>query len=327
MSKIAAFHGIHTFMEQLNVRRDLWNKLLTECSFIRGDGYRVGEPITLNSVFLVGSIALNDATSRLLTNLLQQSNLDAYLFLRVQSGALEIKRSAHHSDTMNNGIVAIDVTRMDQIELNLSGSFIFFLVPKSDVALYNLNSSLHGCQLFSQSASSPFFQILDVLVETVRLADQKQLRSCKYAFVGAVVAEFMSAITAREARTNLPERIMRFIEQQYMNRDFSIAVILQEFSISRSHLYRLFAKRGGVREFIRTRRLKRLYDDLLRNGVRQKTLKAMAYDYGFSDGQALKRYFRYQYGFDVLTKLDENSAAYDEHDALQRGATPRQTSL
>ncbi|MGB3329629.1 MAG: helix-turn-helix domain-containing protein [Thermomicrobiales bacterium] len=79
--------------------------------------------------------------------------------------------------------------------------------------------------------------------------------------------------------------------------------IAETFAVSRSHLYHLFSRDGGVERFIRGERL-RVIRDVLKETAGQRTLDEIAEAYGFSSGFALSRSFFDHFGYrprDVIT--------------------------
>ncbi len=296
--EIASKSGVEKFLGQMKVRRTLWLNLLDRCSILRGDGTRPGETSSLNSLFLFGKIALDGTTSHFLNNLLRESQLSSYLFVHILHGRMSVQLSESETQSVDNGIFILDGGAFKDITLHVTGTVSFFLIPKPEINFAKLTRTIHGFWLKAEGECFAFFKVLDVIEREIAFVEQSQLKCFKYAFVGAAMSEISNRILARSARKTQSDRIREYIDKNYFDRKLTVQDIANEFQISRSHLYRLFSQVGGVQEYIRKRRLEKLYNDLLRNGVKLKTLKAMAYDYGFSGGNALKRYFHDEYGFD-----------------------------
>jgi len=294
--------GINKFLEQMKVRRKLWLTLLERCSVLQGDGTRSGETATLNSLFLVGKLALNETTSDLLNSLLCESKLNSYLFLHLLKGSLKVQLPNRPVETIDSGLVILDISQFGDLTLRIMGDVCFFLLSKSELELSISSQSIHGFRLSAEDGSVALFRVLDVLEKELPFVEHSQLKIFKYAVQGAIIGDISNRINLRSARKSLLSRIKEYINKNYFNQKLSVKSITNEFQISRSHLYRLFNKTGGVQEYIRKRRLERLHNDLLRNGINVKTLKAMAYDYGFSSGHSLKRYFHDEYGFDPIMR-------------------------
>lgn len=117
--------------------------------------------------------------------------------------------------------------------------------------------------------------------------------------VAAVSAPVNPALT-REVTANLladaalaPAR--QYIEAHLDDTDLDAAVIARHLGVSRSHLYRLFQRYGGVSAYILRIRLRHAAAELVRSPSRAIT--EIAYGLGFSSPSDFSRAFRRFYGY------------------------------
>lgn len=117
--------------------------------------------------------------------------------------------------------------------------------------------------------------------------------------VAAVSGSANSALT-REVTTNLladatlaPAK--QYIEAHLDDAELDAAAIARHLGVSRSHLYRLFQRYGGVSAYILRIRLRHAAVELVRNPSRAIT--EIAYGLGFSSPSDFSRAFRRLYGY------------------------------
>lgn len=88
-------------------------------------------------------------------------------------------------------------------------------------------------------------------------------------------------------------RIKKFIEERITDPALSIDLILAEFSLTRSSLYRSFPKsEGGIMTYIRERRLKYAYRRLAFPGKHKPTVSQVAFEAGFESESSFTRAFK-----------------------------------
>ncbi|MEI2385486.1 helix-turn-helix domain-containing protein [Breoghania sp. JC706] len=113
-----------------------------------------------------------------------------------------------------------------------------------------------------------------------------------------VSAGLSSAVAAERSAltdTNL-QTIQVYIERNLSNPGLSTEMIMRQFGLSRSSLYRLFEPLGGVAEYIRERRLKLAQLKLASVGNAHGAVAKLAYITGFPSKTAFSRAFQQYYG-------------------------------
>lgn len=96
--------------------------------------------------------------------------------------------------------------------------------------------------------------------------------------------------------TALLRRAQRHIDANLSSRDLNPDRIANALGISRTSLYRLFRDRGGVADYVRRRRLRRVQSALTLPGETRR-ISEIAFEYGFKDEATFSRAFRRAFGY------------------------------
>ncbi|RFC65001.1 helix-turn-helix domain-containing protein [Fulvimarina endophytica] len=125
--------------------------------------------------------------------------------------------------------------------------------------------------------------------------------------MGATVAQLgKSLITSLSGHSEAPRHlrrqsalfaIRRYIDDRLMDPSLGPDQIMAAFDISRSSLYALFEPLGGVRTYVRQRRLQRSLRDLLSTQTGKVRISEIGWKWGFSSESDYSRAFRRQFGF------------------------------
>ncbi|WP_220702191.1 helix-turn-helix domain-containing protein [Trinickia fusca] len=91
-------------------------------------------------------------------------------------------------------------------------------------------------------------------------------------------------------------KVKAHIEAHLTSDALSPDSICKAVGVSRSNLYRLFERDGGVASYIRRRRLAAIHDALATPGAIDLRISDLAHRYGFTSPAQLSRAFRQQYG-------------------------------
>ncbi|WP_416798720.1 helix-turn-helix domain-containing protein [Ciceribacter azotifigens] len=97
-------------------------------------------------------------------------------------------------------------------------------------------------------------------------------------------------------RPSIGQRLRRHIEENLHRDDLTPIAIAREMGVSRSQLYRQFENVGGVRTYIRRRRLRRSLSALCDPRHADRRIGEIAYDAGFADEAHFSRLFRQRFG-------------------------------
>lgn len=95
----------------------------------------------------------------------------------------------------------------------------------------------------------------------------------------------------------LLRQVCAFIDQHLTDQGLSVQQVCRAFRISRSTLYRLFESVGGIAQYIKERRLKRIHALLTSPDHVSRQLVAIAEEHGFKSAGHFSRAFREQFGY------------------------------
>ncbi|MFN4275889.1 MAG: helix-turn-helix domain-containing protein [Ferrovibrio sp.] len=122
--------------------------------------------------------------------------------------------------------------------------------------------------------------------------------------LAAVCLGFDTPATARAppvpsppaAKESLARRVRAYIEQNLHRETLTPELIVRELAISRSQLYRQFESYGGVRHYVRRRRLRQSLLAICNPLQSGQRIADIAYEKGFSDEAHFSRLFRDAFG-------------------------------
>jgi AraC-like DNA-binding protein len=112
-------------------------------------------------------------------------------------------------------------------------------------------------------------------------------------------------VAREEIDCGLSERVRRVIQAQLQSPQLQPAAVCRMLGISRSQLYRLFERTGGVARYIQCQRLLRI-GALLSDPANQRPIAAIAAGFCFEDASSFSRAFRQEFG---CSPSDVRSAA------------------
>lgn len=98
------------------------------------------------------------------------------------------------------------------------------------------------------------------------------------------------------AKESLARRVRAYIEQNLHRETLTPELIVRELAISRSQLYRQFESYGGVRHYVRRRRLRQSLLAICNPLQSGQRIADIAYEKGFSDEAHFSRLFRDAFG-------------------------------
>jgi AraC-like DNA-binding protein len=186
-----------------------------------------------------------------------------------------------------------------------------------------LGVNLHGV-MFQGPVARVLADHMMLLVRQLHVMDESEGPTVVRATVGLIAAciaaspeLFVSAASPRGEK--IRHRVGRYIDQHLDMRDLAPKKICQEVGVSRSNLYRAFAPLGGVADYIRARRLETVHV-LLENPTVDRSISAIASDFGFISDAHFSRTFRRRFGYSPrrarngqLAALHDLAAVVDAH--------------
>ncbi|GEM_PF-3737802 len=202
-------------------------------------------------------------------------------------------------------IIIIDTSRPWKA-YNSSFNNITLVVPKRLIRGKILNEDmLHGKILSTKT--NPFASLLHSHILSLRENASKITQGFAHSIVSPSIDMVCAAIGFNpdqsvssytpDKNVALVLRIKNFIESNLGNSNLGIPLLLVEFNLTKSTLYRLFpTQNGGIMNYVNERRLIKAYRSLsIKNG--HKTISQISYESGFENEssftRAFKRYFHY----------------------------------
>jgi AraC-like DNA-binding protein len=182
-------------------------------------------------------------------------------------------------------------TRVDRIQIMMSRGALSSLTPLLEAsrgsALATPWGALLGDYIIAVERSLPSMQQSDV----PRLA--ASIRSMIAACI-APSAEH-SMLAQEEIEGGLSERARRAIQAHLRSPQLRPATLSRLLGISRSQLYRLFERTGGVAQYIQRQRLLGVWA-LLSDPNNERAIADIAADFCFEDASSFGRAFRREFG-------------------------------
>ena len=177
---------------------------------------------------------------------------------------------------------------------------ISLVVPRTMVRLIPRQlDELHGTRIPAHSAMGVLLG--DHMRTLSRLAAYVRPEDCRS--VAETVSLMLSSTLERSRQPDRQadsaatrEAIHAFIARNLTNPHLSPEMILRQFGLSRSVLYRMFQQEGGIVETIRRRRLRLAWLKRMSVGTARGAVAKLAYSTGFSSEKAFSRAFLEEFG-------------------------------
>ena len=192
-------------------------------------------------------------------------------------------------------------TRVDRTQILLSREAFHDLAPLLDAARGAALEKPWGGLL------GDYILAVERWLPLMKESEAPRLTAAVRNMVAACIAPSAKhRILAREEiDCGLLERVRRIIQAQLQSPQLQPAALCRMLGISRSQLYRLFERTGGVARYIQRQRLLRICA-LLSDPANQRPIAAIAADFCFEDASSFSRAFRQEFG---CSPSDVRSAA------------------
>ena len=107
----------------------------------------------------------------------------------------------------------------------------------------------------------------------------------------------MDDLSSRQRAREAVERVIkRYVEANLDNPETNTNTLLENFGVSRAGLYRMFARHGGVRNYISERRLVRALFEIGRSPFERGIIHQTAERWGFSSDANFNRAVKSRFG-------------------------------
>ena len=229
-----------------------------------------------------------------------RSDLDHYMLQLVTSGSECGDFDGNIISVRSGDISIVDSLRPMKSQVT-SGSTLTVMIPRSLID-GNIKGKLHGVVLQSEAPTTRLLtnciQSLYALEDPLEFGTSAQIENAFAALVAAGVSTSSSWNESDVSQLSkiLRERILNFIDMNLENTDLNVAMLMQQFQVSRAHIYRAFSEDGGVAKIIRERRLDAAFAALINPKLPNRSLEEIAYRFGVVNYSQFSRAFRARFG-------------------------------
>ncbi|WP_273792603.1 helix-turn-helix domain-containing protein [Brucella anthropi] len=295
---------ISTDMIEDKLRNEFWRAVLKPMYEITDEDndYQFSGSIVARSIgsIQIGTTSFNSQTYSRAPKLIAQGGLNQYILQLITGGDLRGDFNGVNVEAKKGDIVIIDLTQT--VESHASGgSRITVIIPRDELEKIVGWRNLHGLVM---RASSPITRLLfDYLrgLQSVsgelNATETHSAQEAMMSLLGASIAGGEGGMV-ESLPINLPmrKRILAYIDENLANPLLGPHSIIQNFRVSRSHLYRAFETDGGVAKVIRDKRLDNAYRILVSQRGKPVSFKEIAYRCGFHDGTQFTKAFKARFG-------------------------------
>ena len=222
---------------------------------------------------------------------------DGYLFVFLRDGSWSGDADGVSLIAGPGELIVIDLTRpmtadttdVDSVTVVVSRNAIEAAMPEPP--------AVHG-QVLGGAAGRLLAEHLLSLVHHLPAIEEKVAPAVIQATVSLIAASFASIVAPSEPRAaaSVRHKARVHINQNLTSRDLSAAAISRKLAIGRSALYRAFAPLGGVRAYLRKRRLEAAHA-LLIDPKEPRSITEIAYAFHFVSMSHFSRAFRSRFGY------------------------------
>jgi AraC-like DNA-binding protein len=284
------------------LRSDFWREIsrpLFQVSLLESPeptlrGACISQPV---GDLMIGAIRFNRQRYQRDRKTISASGMDSYLIQCLTSGSLRGDCDGRTIEADVGDICIFDLARPYVTEAE-AGARITIVIPRTRIDAVIGHRSLHGLTL---RASDPLTQMLrSVLLSLNDIAsdiDEADALAAETTLIEVLITivshRLLGADQPRTPTTTaLRARVEAFLDAHLTSPDLGVEALMREFDVSRTHLYRIFADKGGLASAIRERRLDAAFHRLRRAEAIDISITDVALDLGFSSSAQFARAFR-----------------------------------
>ncbi|MEQ8666889.1 MAG: helix-turn-helix domain-containing protein [Rhodospirillales bacterium] len=231
-----------------------------------------------------------------------QDNVDHYMIQFFMKGSQRIRRGSRTIESSTGDLMVHDLASEHVAESSYFDNLSLIMPRRVLEPLLHNPDSQHGRLLPTAQPMarilSRHLQDLYDLAPRLDAAERRRLNDVTASLVAATLngsredeVENAGAISASSRL-----RAKRAIEARLNLPNIEINAIARAAGVSRASLYRLFESYGGVRTYIRRRRLFKCLRDLTRAVHATRSISEIAYDHGFTSEAHFSRTFKREFG-------------------------------
>jgi len=274
-------------------------------------GYKLGKVSIGQWTYSTKSTAVEPLvyTLKRTESIIRKDGLDNYSFNFRFSGAINGEINGQRIQVFPTELVVVDQARPYHREIE-AGNAITLLVSR-DMLPY-VSSSIHGT-IFRNGISQLLAEYLCRLLRRMDELSSSEIVYIEQAIFNLLAAMLMPVTenlsnAKDEIQSSLYIKVKQHINQYFESPELSPEQICKVVGISRSSLYRLFEKDGGVASYIRQRRLLAIRSALASPIGPRSRISDLAYQYGFNSNTQLSRAFKQYFGHAPRETCEINAA-------------------
>jgi AraC-like DNA-binding protein len=231
-----------------------------------------------------------------------RSGIDHYLVQVYEQGSFGSHVEGKDMVVDTGDVWIVDLSRSVKNE-QVSFRSTNLAIPRSILApLLPDPDAVHGMKLSGSSATggllSRYLTDLSNRAKTMTPEEAASVaRSTVHLIAGCVGPSIEAAGLAREGLgTAVLRNIKSYIDKELANPDLGPDHLCLTFAVSRATLYRLFTPYGGIRGYIRQRRLARCFHEIAAPQNESRRISDIANHWGFTNDTSFSHAFRQSFG-------------------------------
>jgi AraC-like DNA-binding protein len=292
----------------------------------RGDvtGFHLGDCLTFNNASVGQRLVRTPALAR-------SSALDHVMIQYQTSGHLRGEYDGRAVDLRTGDIGFLDFARATGSSEN-DFSRLTLIVPRERLPAAFRNRDLHGV-VFDRGAAST--RLLGRYIRALwrsapTLTSPQASAAVDAAFTladGAWGAHGLDSEQEQATAATLRQMAVSYIDEHLTDRGLTPVTVAAALRLSRTSLYRLFEREGGVHAHILAGRLDRCLVALVDNRARSQSISAVAFAHDFNSEAHFSRAFRSRFGIsarDLRGMARQRAGGAEQSDPATATATMRQ---
>jgi AraC-like DNA-binding protein len=136
---------------------------------------------------------------------------------------------------------------------------------------------------------------LAVRLPTMTLEETAAVASATTSLIASCFRPSGRKSVVGEVTEPVANRVRHYIANN-LHQPLTVAEICKHFGLSRSLLYRMFARHGGVASFVRNQKLSRAFTMLMSPNHRHRRVAEIGFDAGYQNDATFSRAFRDAFG-------------------------------
>ncbi|WP_298721194.1 helix-turn-helix domain-containing protein [uncultured Ferrovibrio sp.] len=206
------------------------------------------------------------------------------------------------SVTLQAGDTALaDLSRPFSTRFDACSMLMLFL-PRQLVVPFMPAADVHGTVITKDRPTGQLLAAcLTSLLEVLPTAGNAEVFGLSKSIAASIGGSLFGVVEAAQQNETqqaqaLLERAMAYIDANIGVQTLGPDTLCRELRVSRAHLYRAFASRGGVSQVIMLRRLEHAFAALRSPDTAARSIGSIAYAAGFANESHFSRVFRAHYG-------------------------------